>query len=422
MLTLPFALLLAAGPDAGGDWPQFRGPRRDGTSPETRLLGTWPAAGPPKVWTVPGCGGGYSSVAVVGGVVYGSGLMPDKQEHVWALDAATGKPKWSTPFAPGVPDTGVGGGPRSTPTVSGGVVYAVGAAGALAALDAATGKVLWAKDTVKDFGAGVPHFGFSESVLVHDGKVIITPGAKAAAFVALDARTGAEVWRTKLDRAAGGGGGYSSPVVATFDGVPVVMNLVGAEVGTVFADARTGELLATHRRAVTHMAAVPSPVTSGDRVLVSSGYSDGGAVVLKVGAAAGKLKVEAVKDFPSRELLNHHGGIVVVDDHAYLGHGQGQGHPACVDLKTGAVKWQENRGALGGEGSAATLAADGKLIFRYQNGVVALLKADPAAFTPLGAFKLPDPSGQPQWAHPALARGVLYLRDQDKLHAYRLTP
>ncbi len=389
------------------DWPQFRGPNRNGFSPETGLLKKWPEGGPPQVWTATGAGQGYSSVAVVGGVVFGTG-MKGGQEHIWAMDEATGQVKWSTPFARSHSD-----GPRSTPTYAGGKVYAVGYSGLLVCADAGTGKVLWTKDYVKDFGGEVQGWGYCESVLVDDGKVIGTPCSRQAAMVALNADTGEVVWKTPLAN-PGHAGGYASPVKAEVGGVPMYVNLLGDPGGVVGVHAKTGKLLWQYNRVKNGTANIPSPVVKGDLVFCSTGYG-AGAALLKLTAAGDSVTAREVKRYPGGELQNHHGGMVPVGDYIYLGSQHNKGFPACVEFKTGEIKWAQQRGADGGDGSAATAAADGMIYFRYENGVMALIKADPEQFTLVSSFKLPQPSGSPSWPHPAIANGKLFIRDQDKL-------
>lgn len=395
------------------DWPQFRGPNRDGTSPEAGLLKTWPEAGPPKVWTVSGLGGGYSSVAVVGGVVYGTG-MKDGRDHVWARDAATGAEKWSTPFAD-VRKVGYGEGPRSTPTFANGKLYAVSPGGELACLTAADGKIVWRKNYVTDFGGRVHNWGYSESVLVDDGKVIGTPCSPKAAMVAFEANTGKVVWTATVPD-PGTAGGYASAVRATVGNVPMYINLLGNTGGVVGVHAKTGKVLWQYTKVMNGTANIPSPVVKGNLVFASTGYGSG-AALLRLTASAAGVTAKEVKFYPGKELQNHHGGMVPVGDHIYLGNQHNQGKPACVEFKTGEVAWRADP-PFRGDGSAATAAADGMLYFRYQNGVVALIAADPAEFTPVSSFKIPEPSGKPSWPHPAIANGRLYLRDQDKLHCY----
>ncbi|HVK19082.1 MAG TPA: PQQ-binding-like beta-propeller repeat protein [Fimbriiglobus sp.] len=401
------------------DWPQFRGPNRDGVSTETGLLKKWPEGGPPKVWTATGLGGGYGSVSVVGGLIFGTGEK-DGKEYVWALDEATGEQKWATPFAdaPRVPG-GYDEGPRSAPTYAAGKVYAVGQGGVLACLDATNGKLVWSKSYAKDFGGSMQTWAYSESVLVDDGKVIGTPGSASAAMVALNPDTGAVIWKTPVAR-PGGAGGYASPVKAEVGGVPMYINLLGQTGGVIGVHAKTGKLLWQYTRVMNGTANIPSPVVSGDLVFTSTGYG-AGAALLRLVPSAGGVRVEELKAYtgerrgPQPAVQNHHGGMLPVGGHIYFGSGHNQGVPACVNFATGEVKWTAERSPRGGDGSAATAAADGMLYFRYQNGLMALIKADPEKFELVSSFQLPERSRQPSWPHPSIANGKLYIRDQDKL-------
>ena len=415
------SLLLVAPPDAAagaGDWPQFRGPNRDGVSAETGLLKAWPTEGPKKLWTVPGLGGGYSSVAVVGGTIYSTGLKPDGQEHLFALAASDGHELWSTPIA-AKQKVGYDEGPRSTPTVADGRVYAVSMGGTLACVSAADGKPVWSKSYVKDFGGSVQAWGYSESVLVDDGKVYATPCSKVAAMVALDAKTGETVWKATV-KDAGGAGGYASAVKATVGGVPMVINLLGKSGGVTAFHATTGKVLWQYARIMNGTANIPSVLVNGDLVFCSTGYSDGGAALLKMTANGTQVSVQEMKYSKANDLQNHHGGMVAVGGTIYFGHGHNQGYPAAVEFATGEVLWKESKPTSGGQGSAAIVAADGLIVLRYQNGVVASFKANPKEFEPVSSFKIPEPSGKPSWQHPVIANGKLYLRDQDKLHCFSL--
>jgi outer membrane protein assembly factor BamB len=400
------------------DWPQFRGPNRDAVSADTGLLKTWPAAGPKKLWTVSGLGGGYSTVSVADGVIYGTGLKSDGQEHLFALDAQ-GKEIWSTPMAK-KQGVGYGEGPRSTPTVAGGYVYAVSMGGELVCLEAKKGEKVWSKNYVKDFGGSVQAWGYSESVLVTDGLVIGTPCSKSAAMVALDAKTGDVKWTAKVDQ-PGNAGGYASPVLAKVGNVPMVINLLGKAGGVVAVHAKSGEVLWQYARIMNGTANIPSPVVFGDLLFVSTGYGDGGSVLLKMTADGDKVTVKELKYYRAGELQNHHGGMVHVNGTVYFGHGHNQGKPAAVDLSSGNILWKQDNGALGGDGSAAIAYADGMLYFRYQNGTVALVKANPKEFEAVASFKIPEASGKPSWPHPTIANSKLYIRDQDKLHCFELS-
>lgn len=401
------------------DWPQFRGPNRDGVSPETGLLKEWPEGGPPKVWTAADLGGGYSSVSIAGGLIFGTGEK-DGKEYVWALDEATGGQKWATPFA-AAQNVGYGEGPRSTPTYAAGKVYAVGQGGTLVCCDATTGEVHWQKSYTKDFGGSVPNWGYSESVLVDDRKVIGTPSSKSAAVVALNGDTGEVVWKTQVSD-PGRAGGYASAIKTEVAGVPMYVTLLGNSGGVVGIHAKTGKLLWQYTKVMNQVANIPTPVVKGDRVFCSTGYNAGAALIQIVPSADEKFTVTELKLYAGGgrtmppTVQNHHGGMVLVGDHVYFGSGWNQGYPACVDFKTGEVAWAEDgRPAKGGAGSAAVVAADGMLYFRYQNGLMALIKADPEQFELVSSFQLPERSHHPSWPHPAIANGRLYVRDQDKL-------
>jgi outer membrane protein assembly factor BamB len=413
-----FALLLAASfADAPADWPQWRGPNRDGHSPEKGLLRTWPKDGPAVAWAVPGRGKGFASVVVSGGTVYGSGHRGGK-EVVWALDEKSGKEKWASAINP-ANATPPGDGCRGTPTVAGGRVYAIGFGGDFGCLDAKSGKNLWAKSFSKDFGGRMMSgWGYCESPLVDGDKVIVTPGGDKAAVVALDAKTGKTLWTTEIKGADGAG--YASPVKGTLGGIPYYLTLLGKAGGLVAVHADTGKLLFRYTKVSNGTANIPTPIIKGDLVFTSTGYGDGGSALLKLTAADGGISAAEVKRYASGELQNHHGGMILVGEHLFLGRGHNNGLPTCVTFDSAEIAWQEDRNPGGGSGSAAVAYADGMLIFRYENGRVALVAADPKEFKLLASFAEKDRSGDPAWAHPTVANGKLYLRDQDKLRVYKI--
>ena len=399
------------------DWPQFRGLNRDAVAPEKGLMQSWPENGPPKAWTVSGLGGGYSTVAVVDGVIFGTGKRGN-QEFLFALNEQDGSERWATPFADSR-KVGYNEGTRSTPTYANGKVYAVACDGTLVCADATTGKQLWSVNFVHDFGGKVQAWGYSESVLVDEGKVIATPASPQAAMVALNADTGKLIWKTAVPN-PGGAGGYASAVKTVVGGVPMYINLLGKTGGVVGVHAKTGKLLWQYTKIMNGTANIPSPIVSGDLVFASTGYADGGSALLKLIPSRTGVRVEELKYYTAKELQNHHGGMVLVDGYVYMGRGHNNGLPSCVELKTGKIMWAEDAGAFRGSGSAAVAYADNRLYFRYQNGVMALIAAKPKEYDPISAFKIPQPSGKPSWPHPTIANGKLYIRDQDKLHCYIL--
>jgi outer membrane protein assembly factor BamB len=311
------------------------------------------------------------------------------------------------------------GGARGTPTVDADGVYAIGTEGDLVAVDAATGKERWRKSLVRDYGGQMMSmWKFSESPLLDGDRVVVTPGARAAGLVALDKKTGAELWRTALpDLGPKGkdGAGYSSIVISNAGGVRQYVQLMGR--GLVGVNAADGKLLWSYNRIANDVANIPTPLVSGDLVFTSTGYG-AGAALLKLSKAAQGVEAREVYFLEAKSLQNHHGGLVLVDGHVYAGHGHNRGFPICVELATGKVVWGGDiRNA--GTGSAAVAYADGNLYFRYQNGAVILIEATPSGYKEKGSFEIPDVKG-PSWPHPVIAGGKLYLREGDTLYCYDL--
>lgn len=402
-----------AGPN---DWPQWRGPNRDGISAEKGLLKEWPKDGPQKLFTVEGCGGGYSSVAVAGGFIYGTGKLNDK-ECLWCRTEADGKEVWNTPFA-NFKKVGYEEGVRSTPTVANGKVYCVGVSGDLICAETAKGEILWRKNYVKDFGGGIPGWGYSESVFVDGDKLICAPGSTKAAVVALSADQGEVLWQTEV-KSPGGAQGYSSVVKTTVGKTEMYVTLLGKKGGVVGVDAKTGKLLWQYDKIMNGTANIPTPVVRGDMVWASTGYKDGGSALIQIVPEGEGFKVDE-KKYYDQELQNHHGGMILVGDNVFFGNRHGNGHPTCVDFKTGEIKWKQTAGAGGGQGSAAIAYADGNIYFNYQSGKVVMIAADPEKMDLKGSFDVPQWSKKNNWAHPTIANGKLYIRDQDKLHCYNI--
>ncbi len=386
---------------APGDWPTWRGPKRDGLSTETGLLKQWPAGGPPLAWKAKGCGTGYSSVSVADGRVVTLGDGPDGLRVV-AFSAVDGKSLWQSEVI-GRPGGDFAGG-KSTPTIDEGLVYVLGQFGDLVCLEAKSGKVVWKKSLTSDFGGRMQQWNFTESPLVDGNKVVATPGGAQGTMVALDKKTGATLWQSKqwTDAAA-----YSSIVPSDFGGKRHYVQLTERSVAGV--DAATGTLVwRAPRQGAT--AVVPTPVLSGDLVFVTSGYNIGCNLfkLQRAGAVIGSQQ-----SYANRNMVNHHGGVILLGQHLY-GHSD-NGDWTCMDLRTGAVAWK-NRGV----GKGAVAYADGHLYCRGEsgNGTIALVAATPTGYQEKGRFDQPDRSGKNSWAHPVIAGGKLYLRDMDVLLCY----
>lgn len=392
---------LGQGISGAADWPQWRGVKRDGHSAETGLLKKWPAGGPKLAKKIEGLGGGYSGVAVVGGKIYTMGDI-DGACRVLAV-GADGRKAWAT-------EVGEAGGhqkypgPRATPTVDGDRLYTLTQFGDLICLETKTGKLVWRKNLETDFqGAMMSGWRYSESVLVDGDKVVCTPGGAGGAVVALRKSDGSEIWRCKefTDPA-----GYSSIVIMELGNARQYAQLTGESLAGI--EAATGKLLWRADRAG-KTAVITTPVFKDNLIFVTSSYNIG-CNLFKVSSAGGRFSAEEV--YASKDMMNHHGGVVLVGNHVY---GTGNNELICMEMATGKVAWKD---ASVGKGSIA--CADGMLIVRGERGPVALVRANPSRYEELGRFDQPDRSAEKAWPHPVIADGKLYLRDQDVLLIYDL--
>lgn len=409
--TAPAALPAAK---SATDWYQWRGPERDGICRETGLNDDWPADGPPLLWRTRGLGRGYSSVSIAGGKLYTMGKQgPQTFLICRRLD---GDELWRTP---------VGGGddPNCTPTVdpAANLVFALSHGGDLLCAEADSGREVWRKNFANDFGGRMMSgWGYSESPLVDGDRLICTPGSDRALLAALDKRTGRTIWSTPaapgtLGNAGKDGAGYSSVVVSNGGGIKQYIQLVGRGLVSVAAD--DGRGLWNYNRIANGTANVPTPIVTGNFVFTSTGYGDGGTALLELRKQGNGVAVREVYYKRADELQNHHGGMILIGDHVYMGHGHNNGFPACVELRSGRNLWGRTRGA--GSGSAAIVYADGSLYFRYEDGVLALVDANPAGYELKRSFKIASNNGK-SWPHPVIQEGRLYLRDQDELLCYAL--
>jgi outer membrane protein assembly factor BamB len=382
------------------DWPQWNGKNRDGKSAETGLMSEWPAGGPKLAWKATGFGHGYSTVSVVGDRLY---TMGDKDDAGWMIAASAegGKILWSTKVgaagAPGVPGYDFPG-PRSTPTVDGGLVFSVDAWGELICVSAADGKEQWRKSLVKDLGGTPPTWGYSESPLVDGDQVVITPGGPKGSLAALNKTTGEIIWQSRdfTDPAH-----YASIIPTEIGGARQYVQLTAAHVAGI--SARDGSVLWKISRPG-NVAVAPTPVVVGNEIYVTSGYG-AGCNLFKITSAEGKFSVSQV--YASHVMVNHHGGVVQVGDYIY-GYSDGKGL-TCQNFNTGEAAWAEKEAIKKG----SLVYADGKLYHREEDtGTMVLVNAAPGAYAEKGRFPQPGRSPEKAWSHPVIANGRLYLRDQ----------
>jgi outer membrane protein assembly factor BamB len=399
------------------DWPQWRGPDRDGKSATTGIQTDWKNKPPKLLWKESGFGEGFASVSMSADLVYTTGNR-DGAQCVVAADRKTGKVKWSVPVTEKVPKHGYDGS-RCTPSLDGDKLYVVPSDGSIVCLAAKTGKLLWKHEFKEWGGKMMSSWGFSESPLVDKDLVICTPGGKEALMIALNKTTGAVVWKTAasgLGEKGNDGAGYSAAVVSNACGIRQYVQLTGK--GVIGVRASDGKLLWNYNRVANGTANIPTCIADGDHVFASTGYGTG-AVLLSLHKAADGVQAKEKYFLDAKTFQNHHGGMVLLDGHIYAGTKHNEGFPTCLELKTGKVIWGggEVRGA--GSGSAAVLYVDGHLIFRYQSGEVALIKATPKGYELKGSFR-PEYVKEPSWAHPVVVDGLLYLREQDQLMCYEL--
>jgi outer membrane protein assembly factor BamB len=280
-------------------------------------------------------------------------------------------------------------------------------------VETTTGKEVWRRNFRTDWGGKEGgNWGCSESPLVDGDRVVVTPGGRQATMVALDRKTGKEIWK---GLASGNpGAGHSSVVIATVGGVKQYINLTGNSV--VAFDAKDGKFLWKYGDDQMHFgrntANVPTCIVKGDHVFCSAGYGRGGAL-LRMVPDNGSVQVQEV--WFEQKLNNKHGGWVLVGEHLY-GDRDESGRPQCAELKTGKVVWEKNQRTTG-SGSASIAYADGRLYIRYTNGVMTLAAASPKSFSEISSFRIPNVS-QPSWTHPVVWDGKLFLREQDDLYCY----
>lgn len=386
-------------PLADPDWPQWQGPDRTNISKETGLLKQWPASGPPVAWAISGIGEGYGSVSIKGAQIFVQGAK-NNQSVLFCLNRADGKTLWTAPIGKrGSQDRGNG--PRGTPTVDEDRVYVLTERGDLACVSAKNGSVVWTKNILTDFGGGNPQWLLSESPLVDGANVIITPGGQDAGLVALDKMTGKLIWRTK---GLSDGAGYSSCVVADVHGVRTIMTLTAE--AAVGVRANDGKLMWRYRRVANNVANVATPIYSDNKVFYTSAYDTGCALL---DLTANGAEVSAKEVYFSRDMQNHHGGVVLINGYLY---GFSNSILTCLDFATGKVVWRDRS-----VGKGSLTYADGNLYLLGENNTAGLAEATPEGYKEKGKFHVAD-QGWPSWAHPVVCGGKLYIRNQGTLTCY----
>lgn len=383
------------------DWPQWRGPQRTGLSSETGLLKAWPAEGPPRVWSITGLGEGYGSLAIKGDRILLQGTNGGASV-VFCLSRQNGRILWSTALGPKVSESR-GNGPRATPTIDDDRVYVLTENGDLACLRLRDGSSIWRKNILREFGASNPHWMISESPLIDGDRVIVSPGGRSAGMAAFNKMNGTRVWVSQdlSDEAA-----YSSPILVDVAGIRTILNFTAnAAVGIRATD---GKLMFSYDRAANGTANCATPVYADNKVFFSSAYGTGGAL-LKLRAEGGVVKADEV--YFTREMMNHHGGMILVNGYLY---GFSNSILTCLEFATGKKQWSHRS-----VGKGSLTYADGMLYLIGENHVVGLAEANPSAYVEKGRFQIED-LGRPSWAHPVIAGGQLFVRNQGSLTVYNV--
>jgi outer membrane protein assembly factor BamB len=392
------------------NWPQWRGQNRDGHSRETGLLKQWPSEGPKLLWQVDDLGSGYATPSVSGGRIYLMGNNGLEDEFVSALDVKDGRKLWSARIGKvGNPDQQPNfPAARSTPTVDGALLYALGSEGDLVCMESETGKVRWHKSLRKDFSGLPPTWAYSESPLVDGDVLVCTPGGKDSTIIALDKRSGEVIWKSGVP--GGGMAGYASLIIANTGNIKQYIAYLAN--GLAGVEAKTGRFLWNYEKTKGALGmSIQTPVYRDGYVYSGASRVGGGAV--KLTATQGTVKAEEA--YSDTKLPTAIGGTVLVGDYLY---GSGQTTLMCVEFKTGQIKWNVRSIA-----PVSLCYAEGLLYLHGEDGDVALIEASPEAYREHGRFAPPN---QPKhsnprekaWAYPVIADGRLYIRDLNTLWCY----
>ena len=400
LVVLP--LFLAASLSLAGphDWPQWQGPDRTAISSEKGLVQEWSKDGPKMLWKAEGIGESYSTPTVASGRIFVMGNR-ERKECVFALAEKDGEQLWRYEIGDVRHNGGGYAGPRCSPTVDGDRVYALGLNGDFVCLETSSGKLLWRKDLVKDFKGAPGGWGYSESPLVDGDKLLCTPGGRTATLVALDKKTGEPLWKGLVPQ--GDGAAYSSIIAVTVEGQRQYIQFLSGGVVGLSAE---GKFLWRYDHPHNGTANCSTPIYHDGHVFAASNYGVGGGLAK---LTRNGDKWEAKEVYFTRDMKNHHGGMVLLDGKLY---GSNEGELVCLDFKSGEVQWRERE-----PGKGSITCADGRLYYRNEGGPMFLVEVNEKKYVRCGRFS-PPRSGSPAWPHPVIANGRLYIQDQDKLMCY----
>jgi len=385
-----------------GDWPQWRGVNRDLMVTGESLLASWPEGGPQKLWGFELPGDGFSEPVIVHGTIYITGSTGDKKNrvgHLYALDPKTGAIRWQTEYGP---EWGANFEfARTSPTVVNGLVYVISGLGHVACIDAKDGKKVWSIDSHAQFGGRNITWGIADNPLIYDGKVICQPGGADASIVALDAKTGSVIWKSKglSERSA-----YCSPALLTLNGKRQVVTML--EDHLVGVDAENGTPLWKHPHRNKYAVHPNTPVLCGaNRLFISSGYKFGSELVEVSGGTAKRVWAAEASD-------NHFQGAAF-----YLGRifSSGGGKLSCFDPADGRVVYDVE----GAKKTSFCITPVGLITYDVFGGKVMLVDVKPDSYKVVSSFAITYGNGE-HWSSPVVSDGVLYLRRGKGIAAYAI--
>jgi len=400
--TSPAGTAAVAAPESGGatevnvavqggsDWPQFRGPKGTGISPETGINKNWTAKPPKLLWTADLHDGGYAGPSCAEGLVF---IIDHegKEDVVRAIGLADGNDKWTYRYANDAKENF--GYSRSTPTYSEGKVYTVSELGVVNCLDAKTGKPIWTRDVKADFGGQLPGWNYAGSPLVDGSKVIVTPGGQNAGMVALDKNTGKTIWQGGSNAVPG----YSTPNAATINGTKQYVVMYAK--GVMGVDASTGKLIWYSKWETSYDVNAADPVIVGNSVFITSGYQHGCALLDISGSSA-------TKRWENKEIQGQFASSIYSGGYIY-----GTGDPGlltCLSAKDGSRVWNQQ-----GFEKSGVVGVDGVIITLDGGGNVIMCQMSPAGYKELGRLKAP--LGGQSWTAPIVAQGKLIIRNKNKI-------
>jgi outer membrane protein assembly factor BamB len=398
----------------GQEIAQWRGPERSGVYPETGLLDEWPERGPEQLWSMEGIGKGFSSVSVMNGTIFATGLL-DSVESLTAINQADGQILWQIPYGQSIlrsfKDT------RCTPTIEADRAYMISGRGEVICVDLSQKQIAWHVDAYHQFEGISGRWEIAESPLLVDNKVIYTPGGHKTTMVALDKQTGETVWTSETlnDTSA-----YVSPILIEQGDKKIIVNvlshnIIGVDVenGNILWKYNYPELEEPYKYELSHHINTITPIYKNGRLFITSGYDRTAAMF---GLSADGTEINLIWKQPVMD--THHGGLVLLNGYLYGSTwiNNSQGNWACIDWESGDIMYEKewnNKGSI--------ITADDKIIvYEEKRGMVGLIKPNAEDFQVISSFRHKQGSG-PHWAHPVIKDGVLYIRHGETLTAYKIS-